>query len=68
MPRLKKARKQELPWNYAQAHMQLHLIIPPTKIFFSFKLEQCFCDHFLNIMLYFRISQKVTQVKMRLLT
>ena len=31
---------------------------------FSFKIAQCFSNHLLNTMLYFRISQKLTQVKM----
>ena len=34
IPRLKKAKKQELPRNHAQAHVQTDLRIPPSNVFF----------------------------------
>ena len=46
MPRLKKARKQELFWNYTQTHMQLHLRVAPTKIIFSFQTSAVFLPPF----------------------
>ena len=53
-PRLRKAQKQEVPRHHAQAHMQTHLRIPPTKVFISFRLPQCIFHHFLNTISYFR--------------
>ena len=47
-----------------QPHMQMDLKIPPS--FFFFTQAKWFFHYFLNTMLYFRISQKITLVNMAL--
>ena len=54
----KKAKKEELPRNHVQTHIQVDLRVPHPKICFSFKLA-VFFPPFLKTMLYFRISQKI---------
>ena len=58
-PEVEKSLKKELSRNYTPAHMQTDLRIPPTKVFF-FQTRTVSFPPFFNVMLYLRISQKIT--------
>lgn len=59
MPRLRKAKKLEVPSNHAQANIQINLGIAPTEFFFLLNKHSVF-PPYLNSKVYLKISQKST--------